>query len=108
MDHNFHVASVPTFRLAVHLRRLVDAGYKARTNSKQRDGLHASNFLSVYLVCEGDGAPAQPLPRVFRRVEIFGGSCRVVSWVQQVSLNKFFTVNVLFTAPASSLSLIHI
>ncbi|CAM9414281.1 unnamed protein product, partial [Ectocarpus sp. 8 AP-2014] len=30
MDHNFQVASVPTFRLAVHLRRLVDAGYKAR------------------------------------------------------------------------------
>lgn len=30
VDHNFHVASVPTFRLAVHLRRLVDAGYKAR------------------------------------------------------------------------------
>lgn len=28
MDHNFQVASVPTFRLAVHLRRLVDAGYK--------------------------------------------------------------------------------
>lgn len=30
MDHNFQVASVPTFRLAVHLRRLVDAGYKVR------------------------------------------------------------------------------
>ncbi|CAM9141631.1 unnamed protein product, partial [Laminaria digitata] len=29
MDHNFHVASVPTFRLAVHLRRLVDAGFSA-------------------------------------------------------------------------------
>lgn len=28
MDHNFHVASIPSFRLAVHLRRLVDAGYK--------------------------------------------------------------------------------
>lgn len=30
MDHNFHVASIPSFRLAMHLRRLVDAGYKAR------------------------------------------------------------------------------
>jgi hypothetical protein len=28
MDHNFLVASVPTFRVAVHLRRLVTAGYK--------------------------------------------------------------------------------
>lgn len=35
MDHNFHVASVPTFRLAVHLRRLVDAGYKARHKKKK-------------------------------------------------------------------------
>ena len=33
MDHNFQVASVPTFRLAVHLRRLVDAGYKVRYNT---------------------------------------------------------------------------
>lgn len=33
LDHNFQVASVPTFRLAVHLRRLVDAGHKARVLS---------------------------------------------------------------------------
>lgn len=28
MDHNFMTASVPTFRLNVHMRRLVSAGYK--------------------------------------------------------------------------------
>lgn len=28
MDHNFMTASVPTFRLNVHVRRLVSAGYK--------------------------------------------------------------------------------
>lgn len=28
MDHNFLTASVPTFRLNVHVRRLVSAGYK--------------------------------------------------------------------------------
>lgn len=28
MDHNFLTASVPTFRLHVHVRRLVSAGYK--------------------------------------------------------------------------------
>ncbi|CAM9502310.1 unnamed protein product, partial [Discosporangium mesarthrocarpum] len=27
-DHNFQVASIPTFRLAVHVRRLVEAGHK--------------------------------------------------------------------------------
>ncbi|CAM9530566.1 unnamed protein product, partial [Hapterophycus canaliculatus] len=39
MDHNFQVASVPTFRLAVHLRRLVDAGYKARNEHLNRVGV---------------------------------------------------------------------
>ena len=28
IDHNFLVASIPTFRLQVHTRRLVEAGYK--------------------------------------------------------------------------------
>lgn len=28
MDHNFMTASIPTFRLNVHVRRLVNAGYK--------------------------------------------------------------------------------
>lgn len=28
MDHNFLTASIPTFRLSVHVRRLVNAGYK--------------------------------------------------------------------------------
>lgn len=37
MDHNFQVASVPTFRLAVHLRRLVDAGYKVERKNTDRE-----------------------------------------------------------------------
>jgi hypothetical protein len=30
MDHNFMVASIPTFRTYVHCKRLVNAGYKVR------------------------------------------------------------------------------
>ena len=28
LDHNFYVASVPTVRVKVHLRRLLEAGHK--------------------------------------------------------------------------------
>jgi hypothetical protein len=35
MDHNFMVASIPTHRLAVHVRRLVEAGYKVRCFSRE-------------------------------------------------------------------------
>ena len=39
LDHNFYVASVPTVRVKVHLRRLVEAGYKVRAGTDRRVGL---------------------------------------------------------------------
>ena len=40
LDHNFYVASVPTVRVKVHLRRLLEAGYKVRVEGVGKDGVH--------------------------------------------------------------------
>lgn len=54
MDHNFLTASVPTFRLNVHVRRLVSAGYKVGVVKQTETAAikaHGSNRLGPF--CRG-------------------------------------------------------
>ncbi|KAL3524262.1 hypothetical protein ACH5RR_017096 [Cinchona calisaya] len=54
MDHNFLTASVPTFRLNVHVRRLVSAGYKVGVVKQTETAAikaHGSNKLGPF--CRG-------------------------------------------------------
>ncbi|MED6124949.1 Mismatch repair protein msh3, partial [Stylosanthes scabra] len=54
MDHNFLTASIPTFRLNVHVRRLVNAGYKVgvvRQTETAAIKAHGSNRLGPF--CRG-------------------------------------------------------
>lgn len=54
MDHNFLTASIPTFRLNVHVRRLVSAGYKVgvvRQTETAAIKAHGSNRLGPF--CRG-------------------------------------------------------
>ncbi|XP_054786592.1 DNA mismatch repair protein MSH3 isoform X2 [Prosopis cineraria] len=54
MDHNFMTASVPTFRLHVHVRRLVSAGYKVGVIKQTETAAikaHGSNRLGPF--CRG-------------------------------------------------------
>ncbi|XP_019227188.1 PREDICTED: DNA mismatch repair protein MSH3 isoform X3 [Nicotiana attenuata] len=51
MDHNFLTASVPTFRLNVHVRRLVNAGYKVGVVKQTETAAikaHGSNKLGPF------------------------------------------------------------
>lgn len=54
MDHNFMTASIPTFRLHVHVRRLVSAGYKVGVVKQTETAAiksHGSNRLGPF--CRG-------------------------------------------------------
>lgn len=54
MDHNFMTASVPTFRLNVHVRRLVNSGYKVGVVKQTETAAikaHGSNRLGPF--CRG-------------------------------------------------------
>ncbi|KAK9291688.1 hypothetical protein L1049_019637 [Liquidambar formosana] len=54
VDHNFLTASVPTFRLTVHVRRLVSAGYKVGVVKQTETAAikaHGSNRLGPF--CRG-------------------------------------------------------
>lgn len=54
MDHNFLTASIPTFRLNVHVRRLVSAGYKVGVVKQTETAAikaHGSNKLGPF--CRG-------------------------------------------------------
>lgn len=54
VDHNFLTASVPTFRLNVHVRRLVSAGYKVGVVKQSETAAikaHGSNRLGPF--CRG-------------------------------------------------------
>ncbi|KAK7343678.1 hypothetical protein VNO77_12606 [Canavalia gladiata] len=54
MDHNFLTASIPTFRLNVHVRRLVSAGYKVGVVKQTETAAikaHCSNRLGPF--CRG-------------------------------------------------------
>lgn len=54
MDHSFMTASVPTFRLNVHVRRLVNAGYKVGVVKQTETAAikaHGSNRLGPF--CRG-------------------------------------------------------
>ncbi|KAK6155738.1 hypothetical protein DH2020_009986 [Rehmannia glutinosa] len=54
MDHNFLTASVPTFRLNVHVRRLVNAGYKVGVVKQTETAAikaHGANRLGPF--CRG-------------------------------------------------------
>ncbi|XP_027365934.1 DNA mismatch repair protein MSH3 isoform X2 [Abrus precatorius] len=54
MDHNFLTASIPTFRLNVHVRRLVSAGYKVGVVKQTETAAikaHGSNRLGPF--CRG-------------------------------------------------------
>lgn len=54
MDHNFMTASIPTFRLHVHVRRLVNAGYKVGVVKQIETAAikaHGSNRLGPF--CRG-------------------------------------------------------
>ncbi|KAI4351764.1 hypothetical protein L6164_006086 [Bauhinia variegata] len=54
MDHNFMTASIPTFRLNVHVRRLVNAGYKVGVVKQTETAAikaHGSNKLGPF--CRG-------------------------------------------------------
>ncbi|KAL2556054.1 DNA mismatch repair protein MSH3 [Forsythia ovata] len=54
MDHNFLTASIPTFRLHVHVRRLVSAGYKVGVVKQTETAAikaHGSNKLGPF--CRG-------------------------------------------------------
>lgn len=54
VDHNFLTASVPTFRLNVHVRRLVSAGYKVGVIKQTETAAikaHGSNRLGPF--CRG-------------------------------------------------------
>ncbi|KAA8533740.1 hypothetical protein F0562_031257 [Nyssa sinensis] len=54
MDHNFLTASIPTFRLNVHVRRLVSAGYKVGVVKQTETATikaHGSNRLGPF--CRG-------------------------------------------------------
>ncbi|XVE64210.1 hypothetical protein DITRI_Ditri07aG0083300 [Diplodiscus trichospermus] len=54
MDHNFLTASVPTFRLNVHVRRLVNAGYKVGVVKQTETAAikaHSSNRVGPF--CRG-------------------------------------------------------
>ncbi|XP_071732643.1 DNA mismatch repair protein MSH3 [Rutidosis leptorrhynchoides] len=54
MDHNFLTASIPTFRLNVHVRRLVSAGYKVGVVKQTETATikaHGSNKLGPF--CRG-------------------------------------------------------
>ncbi|KAK1419429.1 hypothetical protein QVD17_28596 [Tagetes erecta] len=54
MDHNFLTASIPTFRLNVHVRRLVTAGYKVGVVKQTETSsikAHGSNKLGPF--CRG-------------------------------------------------------
>lgn len=54
MDHNFLTASIPTFRLNVHVRRLVNAGYKVGVVKQTETAAikaHGSNKLGPF--CRG-------------------------------------------------------
>lgn len=51
MDHNFLTASVPTFRLNIHVRRLVSAGYKVGVVKQTETAAikaHGSNKLGPF------------------------------------------------------------
>ncbi|CAA6655635.1 unnamed protein product [Spirodela intermedia] len=52
VDHNFLTASIPTFRLNFHLRRLVSAGHKVGVVKQQETAVikaHGSNRLTPFL-----------------------------------------------------------
>lgn len=54
MDHNFLTASIPTFRLNIHVRRLVNAGYKVGVVKQTETAAikaHGSNKLGPF--CRG-------------------------------------------------------
>ncbi|KAI3712545.1 hypothetical protein L1987_71103 [Smallanthus sonchifolius] len=54
MDHNFLTASIPTFRLHIHVRRLVSAGYKVGVVKQTETAsikAHGSNKLGPF--CRG-------------------------------------------------------
>lgn len=54
LDHNFMTASIPTFRLNVHVRRLVSAGYKVGVVKQTETAAikaHGSNKLGPF--CRG-------------------------------------------------------
>ncbi|PHU22980.1 DNA mismatch repair protein MSH3 [Capsicum chinense] len=72
MDHNFLTASVPTFRLNVHVRRLVSAGYKVGVVKQTETAAikaHGSNRLGPF----GRGLSALYTKATLEAAEDVGG-----------------------------------
>ena len=69
-DHCFNVASIPTTRLNVHVRRLVNLGYKVRVQIVCVFFYYNYVYIYIYI------APFEPNRKGKLFLEIKGGSLR--------------------------------